>query len=426
MTADNSHLFRHEAMRNRSEEDFGTVSASVRPLQKFIVSAILILALCIILLLILGKYTKRVNVRAVITPEAGIIRIKSNTSGITESVHATQGTRVEIDSNLIDIVNEIVSDDSGIRTKHIASLNESLTRLSKEETLQHTLYLQDRAILESQISSLTKKQDNLRDFQAALNHEISSLEELMSNLEELLKRRFITESYIRSFRQDLFEKKAQLKQNNENIIDTEDKKQASVLRLSKIKSSLDLELSQKSRERLGIQRELSDLQGAVHSSLRSPVNGTVSNILTTSGKSVANGETLITIIPDDGEFNLRLIIEPQFGGFIHSDQIVAFKADAFPFQKYGVLYAVVKNISINTLTPEEILEETGTVQATPAYLATATIQLNNQKSGKTRFNIKSGMTGDAVVMLDTRTLLEWIIDPALRLNENLSIENSNE
>jgi hemolysin D len=80
--------------------------------------------------------------------------------------------------------------------------------------------------------------------------------------------------------------------------------------------------------------------------MRASVDGTVQQLaVTTVGQVVTPGQSLMTIVPSDGNIEIEVMILNQDIGFVEVGQRAVVKVDAFPFTRYGTIDATVVQVS---------------------------------------------------------------------------------
>ena len=129
----------------------------------------------------------------------------------------------------------------------------------------------------------------------------------------------------------------------------------------------------------------------------------------------------MTLVPDNAHLQIELYATSQKAGFIQPGQRVALRFDAFPYQKFGVQYGSIRDISRTTLTPMDLLsvspitwkENEGhyriIVEPEKAFI---------QAYGK-KEPLRPGMTLEGDVSLDNRHLWEWFTEPLWSLKGKL-------
>lgn len=104
------------------------------------------------------------------------------------------------------------------------------------------------------------------------------------------------------------------------------------------------------RQLQGIRQQQVELAGQQRFTLTSPVSGTVAAVLIHQGQSVKAAEPVMTLVPDNARLQVELYATSQNAGFIQPGQRVALRFAVFPYQKFGVQYGTISEISRTTLT----------------------------------------------------------------------------
>ncbi len=167
------------------------------------------------------------------------------------------------------------------------------------------------------------------------------------------------------------------------------------------------------RQLQDISQQEVELSGQESFTLTSPVSGTVAAVIIQQGQSARAAEPVMTLVPDDAHLQIELYATSQNAGFIRPGQRVSLRFSAFPYQKFGVQYGVIREISRTTLSSSELLsispvtwkENEGhyRVIVSPEH---AYIMAYGQSEP-----LRPGMTLEADVNLDTRYLWEWLTEP---------------
>ncbi|MBO7329154.1 MAG: HlyD family type I secretion periplasmic adaptor subunit [Lentisphaeria bacterium] len=142
--------------------------------------------------------------------------------------------------------------------------------------------------------------------------------------------------------------------------------------------------------------------------LRSPCNAVVHEIASFSpGSAVREAETLITLIPLDGNLELEAEISPENIGKVNEGAPVRIKLTAYPFQKYGTLDGIVRNIS------EDTLERQAGAQS--FKYSRARISVSGKLRGvKENFRLIPGMEVQSEIKCDKRRVIEYILYPLIK------------
>jgi hypothetical protein len=110
-----------------------------------------------------------------------------------------------------------------------------------------------------------------------------------------------------------------------------------------------------------------------------------------------------------GKVSAQLWVDANTTGTLHPGQEVQVKYDAFPFQTYGVFKGKVKAIAekpINPSTPQK----TGTTRLYPVEVE---LQQQHIPKDSKLIPLKSGMTLTANIVLERKTLWNWLMEPLM-------------
>ncbi|MCB1752593.1 MAG: HlyD family type I secretion periplasmic adaptor subunit, partial [Gammaproteobacteria bacterium] len=143
--------------------------------------------------------------------------------------------------------------------------------------------------------------------------------------------------------------------------------------------------------------------------LYAPVAGVVQQLsVHTLGGIVTPAQQLMTIIPDDGVLEVEALVENRDIGFVREGQRVEVKIDAFPFTRYGIVEAVLTDLSNDAIADER----KGLV-----YRAKVTLKENRIRVDRGWVNLSPGMTVSAEVKTGKRRLIEFFLAPLLRYRQ---------
>jgi membrane fusion protein len=133
-----------------------------------------------------------------------------------------------------------------------------------------------------------------------------------------------------------------------------------------------------------------------------------------------------TLVPDDvalvistgktGVLRAALCIPSRRRGFVREGQIVRLKFDAFPYAKFGSYEARIDSISRTTV--RSAMSPAGA--SAPGshdgdYMAWATLKGDKFNFERQQFDILPGMTATASIVIERRTIAEWVLAPLFRM-----------
>jgi len=143
--------------------------------------------------------------------------------------------------------------------------------------------------------------------------------------------------------------------------------------------------------------------------IRSPVNGIVQRVLTSTISSVISpGEDLIEIVPIDDALLIEAKIRPIDIGFLSPGQDVIVKFSAYDYVIYGGLKGNLEYISADTVVDRD----------ESYYLIKVRTDVNFIEMEKERLEIIPGMTASVNIITGKKTVLDYLLKPVLRAKHN--------
>ena len=122
---------------------------------------------------------------------------------------------------------------------------------------------------------------------------------------------------------------------------------------------------------------------------------------------------MLTILPADAQFKAELFIPTRAIGFIKPGQAVLLRYSAFPYQRFGLYKGTIDKVTEVILSPDELhvpvkLEE-------PVYRVSVTPEKQAISAYGRQFNLQAGMLLEASIILEGRSLGEWLLAPIYSL-----------
>ncbi|MCH8137608.1 MAG: HlyD family type I secretion periplasmic adaptor subunit [Proteobacteria bacterium] len=172
------------------------------------------------------------------------------------------------------------------------------------------------------------------------------------------------------------------------------------------------ELNQKSAELAVVAETItSGKDRALRADVRSPVHGTVKQILvSTVGGVIRPGQELVEIVPLEDTLLIEARIRPADIAFLRPGQDATVKITAYDFSIYGGLKAKVEHISADTIEDEQQKGETFyriRLRTDRSYLGTEQDPLP----------IIPGMTASVDILTGEKTVLDYLLKPILKVRE---------
>lgn len=204
-------------------------------------------------------------------------------------------------------------------------------------------------------------------------------------------------------------------------------------KLAQVRSTQASELNQARLEPVAAINRLEQQMGKLQYQeglleLRASQAGIVKELATTTvGAVVQPGTVLLSLVPQDEPLIAEVMIENKDIGFVEPSQPVRIKLAAYPFQKYGMLEGVVKNVSADSSSSQNDVgaSDIGSdTRQSSGLVFKALVTLKDQRlnAHELHLPLAAGMQISAEIMQGKRTVLEYLLSPVQRVASEAGME----
>jgi len=417
-------LFRKEVYRRRAQRLDGEVRIARPPTFVWLSALIAVIMLLSGVGLTMGDYARKETVRGVVEPEGGVIRIRPNDEGVVSEILVSEGQEVEAGQPLIRLQDDeflpgLDALGESLRTGLVERL-ERLERRMEDEKRSHDIRM---ASLENRARATREKVIHAEARIALLGERIEINQEILERLEGLSQSGHETDLEV-SQQRDSF---LALAQEHRNAVTTRVDLEE---RLDDIQVEQDAAPIEHRREmdslrdqRDQLQAELLRLRHRGAAELRAPLAGRMTGVTTTEGARVGPGDTLARILPEGARMRAVLYLPSRSIGTIEQGQTVQIRFDAFPYERFGVHEGRIESVDDTAILPGEIPQietlQQGPDGRQPVYRVLVALEAQTISGYDREFPLRSGMELEADVVLERRTLIQWLFDPIYSLGKGL-------
>lgn len=155
-----------------------------------------------------------------------------------------------------------------------------------------------------------------------------------------------------------------------------------------------------------------------NTTIYAPHSGVITFSSLVAGHSLAIDDVALVINSGSNEpLMAALNIPSRQRGFVKEGQLVRLKLDSFPYARFGTLQARIGSISDTAMNKSE-----NTTPLTPGkameinnYMAWATLSGEAFGPARAPLRILPGMRGTASVVIERRTIAEWVLEPLFQM-----------
>lgn len=409
-------LFRPEAIEGQRRQLHGAVTI-YQPVSFAALTAVL--AICTVsaaIFLTTASFARKETASGWVVPQMGMAQVYAPQGSIVQEVMVHMGQSVKAGQVIAVLSSEIYDRNGGINEQQSQQLRSQMTQLDIQIDVSKRRMQSDKERLRGQIAGLHGEAD-IFSRQRLLQIQQLKLAEAQHQAQLSLA----AKGFISKFELD---RRLQLILQQQQAVDEFDRQiesrtaQIEDLRsqISALPSRQQVEEAQLRGLRADIEQSLAANAYRSNASLRAPSTGVIAAVNIRAGETVSPTLPAASIAPV-GPLEAELLLPTRNAGFIRAGQPARILVDAFPFQRFGALTGHVVEVSHAATNSNEYpapIHLEG-----PAYRVRVELDRTVFEAYGASHSLQSGMTLQADITADRRTLLQWLLDPLLAARRSL-------
>lgn len=412
MTSPELPLFRPAAVAARRHDWRGRIVLA-RPTSFAVLAALLAaVASSLAAFAYFGSYTAHSTLRGRVVPERGVIDVTSAQAGTIAEKHVVEGQRVAAGEVLYVLATERLT-RAGLATEQEVAVQLARRHASLVEQIART-----RALEQVERAALG-------DRRAAIGFESASLEQAIaterrrSELAERTADRYARMHALGFVAEEQSSSRAAALLEQRGRAEALERERAGLARivgeLDARTATLGLEyanaIAELERAVAGVELEIAENEARREITITAPKPGVVTAPAGEIGQAVERGTVLARIVPEGSTLVAELFAPSRAVGFVAVGDEVRLRYAAFPYQKFGHALGSVVSVSQATLSGNNLALTSGVARGEPVYRVAVALQSQTVMAYGEPRRLLPGMDVEADVLLETRRLYEWVLEP---------------
>jgi len=416
-------LFRKEAVSHQGQRLTGAITLA-QPLSiKLTVIVLVSIAGAILFFLFTAEYSRKETVRGFLIPNKGVIKSFANQAGTIETLWVKEGDTVTKGQPLATlIVQQSNSNGVNLSTQLLTQLHTQVSLLNDEIIQHQALQSQEHFNLQTQKSASAHEKIALENQLALIEEKLVLQNKQQRDFEQLNKNGYVSNVDKDRQQQVLLESKQEKQNIARLLLQHQNKFNQISFNITNIPQQYRLRINGLKRQQAALQRQLAQVESNYKYTITASNSGLVTGIQVVEGEtlsqSTAHSKPLLHIIPEHSELVAELLLPTRSAGFVKLGNNTRIRFDAFPYQRFGFINSEIVRIDQTLINPNEVLLPIKLQE--PVYRLRATLSEHHMQAFGKAFKLKSGMLFEADIMLEQRTLIEWLLEPIYSLNGRLS------
>jgi membrane fusion protein len=411
-------LFRQEAIDAQREKFLGEATIA-RPVPFWVFTLVAaIVAILLISVALWGQYTRRERVEGYLALDTGAARVSVPDAGRVTELLIREGDEVKAGDPMAKVSYDRTTSSGASTSEAVAAEMKSRRAILEKEQAQW------RDLGAQQVEQVRRRAKDLQDELGQIDREMKLYETRVKSTREQAER-------YKSLAGEKFVSDVAAKQKLDEVTDQEIKLQALRRQRSQVERDLGAakmeepaialrsrtQVEQVARHISELQEGMANVEARRETVIRAPMAGVVTNIAVNRGQSLAADSPLATVLPKGSGLHVELLVPTRAIGFISKGQEVVLRYEAFPFERFGQYRGVVTDIGRNVWSSGDRIGPLNAKE--PVYRVDVSLERQAVSALGQEFALRPGMLVNADLLLEKRTILEWIFEPVLQLKGRL-------
>ena len=407
-------LFRPAAVAANRKDALGPIVLA-RPVSFGILTGVgLLIASLLGALLAFGAYSAHSTLRGRLLPDRGVIDIHSPQFGTIADKRVAEGQQVERGEVLFVVSSERLTRALGPAQ---AAVGERLSgrRRSLEAQIDDTHVLErlERASLEESRSSLSQETAMLERSIDAQRERVRLAEEAVERYRRIRAQGFASEDLLLAKQADLLEQRGRFEGLEREANGIARQLDDVTARARSLELRYRNQIAELERSVTAADLDIAENEARREILVVAPANGIVTGIEAVVGQPVDTSTPLAFVVPGDSLLRAELYAPSRAVGFISVGQDVLLRYESYPYQKFGHYHGIVEAVSQTAVMPS--VRTADGIVAEPGYQVVVALESQNVIAYGVPRELRAGMAVEADVLLETRRLYEWVLEPLYSL-----------
>lgn len=357
-----------------------------------------------------ATYTRSERAVGWLVPEGGLIRATAPDAGIIDALFVGEGDVVPLGRDLVGVRRSVETEvgDNGDLLGQFTAAELEATDAGVEAEIDRLRIsgdslVQRKAALAAEYAEAVTGLDLLQQQE---RFEIAAVE----RARDLRERGFLSaqdmdrvEGQLLTARRALSTARSQVLTLRREITETDNQIRSIPLSIA--------EAQQRGRALIAeVEQKQTQFTSASRYRIPSPVAGRVLALPVNAGQSVPAGATLAVLAGTGQPLIAEIFVPARAAGFVEAGKQVSIQYQAYPYQKFGSGRGRVEGVSRTILAPSEA-SISGLGLQEPVLRVRVRLEQTSVSAYGRAMDLQPGMLLTANVIIDRRSLLEWLLDP---------------
>lgn len=405
-----SDLFRKEAIDHQGQKLDGEVTIATHMSFNWILGLILGIVVIGLTYLFLGDYHRKEVVSGYLRPTEGLSKVYPLGLGVIDEIFVTEGQSVAKGDLLARVrMDRLLSSGTDVNDTIVSELNKQKALIKENLKNQKLLSKVNIEMLDSQVSATAFQVKQAEKQLDLLQKRVELSEKRVSDTELLIEKGFASNSDLQTVEENLLVIQQQAEDVEGQLLKQQEQLSQYKFQRRQVPISYQETVVKLRSELANLNQQVTQTASLRSYDVRSERDGVVSNLLIKEGMVTQLNSPLMTILPETLNLEAVLFVPTRAYGFVEEQQVTRIRYQAFPYQRFGIYEGVIASVSKSILLPNETSFPVSFRE--PVYQVVVKLDKQNAVAYGTSVSLQAGMLLEADIMVDSRSLFEWLFEP---------------
>ena len=357
-----------------------------------------------------ADYARKETVRGWLVSEQGVVRITHGTSAIVESVLRKAGDEVRQGDAIAHFSTEEMLGNGEASTSGIlAELHDQLEQTDSRESLLRNEIAAQHAALERQVRGIAKEIVDVGEQIREQHSRVSRAAENLDRVQHIRNSGALTEVEFLRQEDDVAAMRLTLGRLRQEHNRLNRERQGFLAAQAGLDFELENGIASLATARAELRQRITVQEQRRLVVLQAPIDGTLATLDVVAGTRVRSQQLIATIVPLQSPLAADVYVPSRAIGLIREGQVVRLLYDAFPHEQFGVASGNVESIAGFVSLPADVPQTFGVREA--AYKVRIAVNADYVTDRTGRYALRPGMSLGAEIVLEKRSLAEWLLAP---------------
>ena len=414
-----SPLFRQVAIEAASGTQIGaSLTTHWRGVAAFTAVAFALLAALVAFVAIV-EYSPVHRIASFVDARSGLVRLKAPLDGRVARLAVKDGAMVRKGDLLAVIASERLREEGGGERAAVRqSVDAEKATIGREIEAARQEAAMTRLMLDKRLHGLRQERETLRADLRSGERLLASLTAQSDHVASAAAEGYLPRQQAAQKRDEVSAQESRLASARGALARVDREIETSEAERQLIEARLAGVIESRQRASGELNRLTLQSEMGAEQAIRAPQDGRVSFASLADGQSVALGQPLFTLAPANDSLVVKLLVAPAAVASVRPGVDIKLIFRAYPQERFGLFAARVDSVNEIPSLPGEGAHVSGASE--PMFVAIATLPGALHSPSGEVLPLKPGMLADALVPIERRTVLEWLLEPILRgLNDSV-------